>query len=419
MKKSVCLLLTLILLLSILGGCSSKKSGKSQSVKTLNMGIIYSDKDQGSVYKDIAKDYEKLNKDNIKVNIVTDYGDQDKIKASLTQTGAIDIIGMKRDALLDYSKQGVLHDLSTFVNDSGFTTKLYNISLAYGEYDGKNYGIGDLPMSMEWFYNPDLLSKYGLKEPANLDDLLKISKTIKSVGLIPVGLGAIDGFTVSSLFGMITASTTGSSELTNDFGSQMDTFKNINGMNSAFKIFGKLCGSAILTNSDEINYRQSVQDFVNGKSAFLPAGSFACSLINQIKPNGFNYKCLSSGIALSQNPISLYSVSGGQILTIAGNSKNTGEAEKFLKFLMSEDEQKKFTEKGYVSSLKSANSSQNEIGNNILNHIEASDMNSIMLMDNIDSTMLSSLEMVLKDELAGRVKPTDAWSKVLKSTYKQ
>lgn len=419
MKKKVFAIIMIFIILSVMGGCSAKNKGKSESIKTIKFGIMYPDKDQGSIYKDIAKDYEKLNNNNIKIDIITDYGDQDKIKTSLTQTGDMDIIGMKRTAVIDYAKQGLLLDISKLINDNDYNSKLYKIDLAYGEYNGKNYGIGDLPMSMEWFYNPNILEKYGINQPINLDDLLKTSKILKEKGIIPVGLGAIDGFTVSSLFGMITAGTTGSEDFTNAYGAQMNVFKSIKGVNTAFKIFGKLSGTAILTNSEEINYRQSVQDFVNGKSAFLPAGSWATALINQIKPNGFSYDCLSTNISLTDNPFSLYSASAGQVLTIAGNSKNAEEAEKFIKYIMSDESQKKFTQKGYKSALKSTNTSSNSVDSTILNHIEAADINSVMLMDNIDNIMLDSLTAVLKDELGGRIKAADAWSRVLKNTYKQ
>lgn len=419
MRKKGCLLIIVALILSTVGGCSLKKSGKEKPVTTLNMGIIYSDKAQGSIYKEIARDYQKINDDKVKVNIITDYGDQDKVKASLTSTGDMDLLGFKRDSFLEYSKQGYLRELTSALADNGLSSGLYPISLAYGEYLGKNYGIGDLPMVMEWFYNPKLLANYKLETPATLDDLLKDCKKLNQNGIIPIGLGAMDGFAVSSLFGMITANTSGAMEFSNAYGSKMDAYRTITGMNTAFKDFGKLCANGILSNSDEINYRQSVQDFVNGKSAFLPAGSFAKSLIDEIKPANFKYDVLPSAIAFSDQPVSLYSASAGQIIAIAGNSRNGEEAEKFLKFIFSGEEQKKFTDRGYISSLKKANSTNSGIEETILSHITSADQNSIMLLENLDSTMLGSMEVVLKDMLGNRIRSGDAWNRVLKNTYRQ
>jgi ABC-type glycerol-3-phosphate transport system substrate-binding protein len=421
MKKRLISIVIIAFLGTVLfTGCSGKeKTNKDdKSVKTIKFATFYSDKDQGEIYKNIATEFEKTNKD-IKVEIISDFGNQDKIKEALEAKGDIDILGLKRNQLIEYAKSGLLSDMSNVIDENELNKKLYEICLAYGNYNSKNYGIGDLPMSVEWFYNPDIFQRFKLKEPANLKELLALAKKVKSKKIIPIGLGAIDGFTISSLFGMITAQTTGVNELTANYGSDMTAFKKIPNISTAFNIFSKLSGTAILTNSDEVNYKQSVQDFVNGKTAILPVGSWATELIDQIKPTGFNYKVFSNNIVLTTNPKSLYSVSAGEVLTMPANSKNSKEAEKFIKFLYSDEAQNSFTEKGYISPLMSANSTENETKNLILKHIESADNNSIMLMDNLEPTMLESMTMVLKDVLQGRVKANEAWNRILKFTFKR
>jgi ABC-type glycerol-3-phosphate transport system substrate-binding protein len=417
---SIIMLALVGILLLLLSSCSGKdkSSTKDEATKTIKFATFYSDKDQGGIYKDIAKEYEKNNKD-IKVEVETDFGNEDKIKEAFGTKGDIDIIGIKRNQLIEYAKSGLLADITKVIDENELTKKLYKISLAYGNYNGKNYGIGDLPMSMEWFYNPDIFKRFNIKEPLNLQSLLTIAKKVNANKIIPIGLGAIDGFTINTLFGMITCQTTGVNELTSNYGSDMNAFKKIPNISTAFNIFSKLSGKAVLTNSDEVNYKQSVQDFVNGKTAILPAGSWAIELIDQTKPAGFNYKVFNENVLLTTNPKSLYSVSSGEVLTMPANSKNSKEAEKFLKFLFSDEVQKKFTEKGYVSALISANATENETKKLILKHIEAADNNSIMLMDNLEPTMLDSMTMVLKDELQGRVKPNEAWDRILKFTFQR
>lgn len=403
---------------SFLVGCSGKQKTNEAEVKTIKFATFYSDKDQGAIYKEIASDFQKTNKD-IKVEVETDYGNTDKIKEVFSSKGDIDIIGIKRNQLIEYAKSGLASDMATIIDENQFDKRLTPISLAYGNYNGKIYGIGDLPMSVEWFYNTDIFKENNFKEPTNLKELLAIAKKLKSKKIIPVGLGAIDGWTVATLFGMITSQTTGVAELTSNYGSDMEAFNKIPNINEAFNIFSKLSGSAILTNSDEINYRQSVQDFVNGKSAILPAGSWSVKLIDEIKPPGFNYKIFNDNVKFTSSPVSMYSESAGEVLTIPTNSKNSKESEKFIKYLFSEEAQKRFTDKGYVSALVSANSSEDETKKIILNHIASADNNSIMLMDNIEPAMLDSMIMVLKDELQGRVKPNEAWSRILKFTYQR
>lgn len=417
-KRVISIFMTIILISVLLGGCSSKtKVGTEQSIKTIKFATFYSDKDQGGIYKDIARDFEKTNKE-IKVEVVTDYGNEDKIKEAYSNKGNIDIIGIKRNQFMEYAKSGVISDISNMIDTNQYDKKLYKISLAYGNYNGKNYGIGDLPMSMEWFYNPKIFTNNHLTVPTNLKQLLLTAKKLKAKKLIPVGIGAIDGWTISTLFGMITAQTTGISEFTNNYGGDMTAFKKISNISKAFGVFSKLSGNAILTNSEEINYKQSVQDFINGKTAILPTGSWATELIDTTKSSDFNYSVLDN-LELTENPISQNSVTCGEVLTIPNNSKNSKEAEAFLKYLYSDEVQKKFVEKGYISSLISANSSENETKKLILKHIAAANDNSIMLMDNLESSMLESMTMVLKDVLQGRVKPNDAWDRTLKFTFQR
>ncbi len=417
MRKTINILLIGILVFSIgITGCSSSKNkGEKKSDKNaLKFATFYSGDEQGAVYKEIATAFEK--KEGIKVEVTTDYGD-DKIKEALSEKGGVDIIGLRRDQVIEYSKSGFITDLSDFIEEKGLSQKLYNISLAYGKYNGKSYGIGDMPITLEWFYNIDMLKKYDIQEPSNLDDLISISKKLKSKNIIPVEVGAMDGWTLGVLFGSITSQTVGISELTSSYGGDAKAFKDIPGMKEAFTIFGKLSSNSIPKNSIDINYRQSVDDFINGKVAFLPAISSAASLIEQIKPSGLNYKVLETPISFVEKPISKVSVSAGQVIALPSNSKKGKDAQKFLEFLFSEEAQKIITEKGYMSSLIAANNKEIKVKGQIASHLEMSNDNSIFLIDNLETKMVENTTKILQDILEGRLKGSEGWSRTLKLTF--
>lgn len=417
MRKTINILLIGILVFSIgITGCSSSKNkGEKKSDKNaLKFATFYSGDEQGAVYKEIATAFEK--KEGIKVEVTTDYGD-DKIKEALSEKGGVDIIGLRRDQVIEYSKSGFITDLSDFIEEKGLSQKLYNISLAYGKYNGKSYGIGDMPITLEWFYNIDMLKKYDIQEPSNLDDLISISKKLKSKNIIPVEVGAMDGWTLGVLFGSITSQTVGISELTSSYGGDAKAFKDIPGMKEAFTIFGKLSSNSIPKNSIDINYRQSVDDFINGKVAFLPAISSAASLIEQIKPSGLNYKVLETPISFVEKPISKVSVSAGQVIALPSNSKKGKDAQKFLEFLFSEEAQKIITEKGYMSSLIAANNKEIKVKGQIASHFEMSNDNSIFLIDNLETKMVENTIKILQDILEGRLKGSEGWSRTLKLTF--
>jgi raffinose/stachyose/melibiose transport system substrate-binding protein len=166
MKCKLVGLIIIIFSISLIGGCSSKPKKTEEAKKVIKFATFYSEKDKGGIYEEIAKDYEKLNK-NIKVEVTTDFSDESKIRKAITQKNEYDIIGIKRNQVIEFAKSGLIKDMSTTISENNFEKKLYKISLAYGSYNGKTYGIGDMPLSMEWFYNTDLFARNKLKEQRN------------------------------------------------------------------------------------------------------------------------------------------------------------------------------------------------------------------------------------------------------------
>jgi ABC-type glycerol-3-phosphate transport system substrate-binding protein len=420
MKRQLSLSLIGILIISlILSGCSDKKNTQGSDAKTtIKVATLYSEKDQGAAYKEIAKKFEESNPD-IKIEVMTDYSDETKIKETLSQKGDIDIIGIKRNQVIEFARSGLIADLSQIVEENQLEKKLYRISQGYGKYNGKIYGIGDMPMVIEWFYNADMFSRYGLKEPTNIKELTSVCSKLKSNNITPISIGAMDEWTLSMFFGMITAQTTGNAELTSNYGSDAQAYKNIPGIKDAFKIYENLVNSCIPKSNADINYRQSIDDFVKGKAAILPAGSWATQIIDEIKPSGFQYKTFEQGVNFVENPVTKYSASAGQVIVLSSKSKNAKEAQKFISYLFSEEAQKIFVDKGYISSLSAANSDESTIKRQILSHIEQTDDNSVMIMDNLEPKMAENLARVLQDMLEGRVKASEAWDRVLKITFKQ
>ncbi|MCX7903508.1 MAG: extracellular solute-binding protein [Caloramator sp.] len=417
MKRLISILLIFALLFGTTS-CNKKTKEGEEGKKTLKIALMYPEENIGGIYKEIIKEYEKQNPD-IKIEITLDLSDESKIKESLTKEDGYDIIGIKRNQLIEYAKTGLIMDLSDFVEKNDLKNKLYPINLSYGMFNGKNYGIGDLPITYEWFYNKSLFQKYGIKEPTNLKELIDISKKLNSKGIIPISIGAMDRWTLALLFGNITCQTTGIQSFTDNLGSDKKAFENIQGVGSAFNIFDRLAKNTLKKSSVDINFMQSVDDFLKGKAAILPAISITKELIESKKPSGFEYGIFESPILFVDNPIAKVSASGGQILTISSKSSNKEEAEKFLKFLFEQEAQKLFVEKGFISSLKTVNQIDTINKRIIISHIEMTNDNSGFLIDNLDMKMADAIGIVLSDMLEGRVRASEAWDRVLKISFQQ
>ena len=424
MRKLTYMVIALLSAAIILSGCSKPNNSKPNNSKPttsnadIKVAVFYEEDEQGKVYKKLANAYMDANPGS-KVEVIYGYSSSDEISQMLSGSGGIDVLGLTRSQLLEYSKSGYLTDISSLSKEMDYNNNLYPISISYGKYNGKLYGIGDMPMTMEWFYNKDIFDKYSLDEPKDLDDLKAICKTLKSKGVIPVSLGGMDGWTTNLLLGTITAQTAGASDLTSNYGSDRKAFSSIDGIDDSFKILGELFNSCIDKDCGKINYIQSVKDFVNGDAAILPALSTTKSTIDDMKSKGFSYGVFEDGITFTAKPEALYCASAGQVLTIPGNSSKQEDAKDFIKFVFSEEGQGCFTDQKYTASLKSVNNDKDDVKTAVLSHLEGTNDDSIMLYDNISHDMLVHSDEVLANVADGIVDVKNAWSKILSLTFNE
>lgn len=418
MRKIAYILAVLLTVSFLSSGCTKSKDNKSSDTSTadIKIAVFYNEDEQGKIYKSLAKAYMEANKGS-KVEVVYNYSDRDEISRTLSTDGKFDVIGLTRSQLIEYSKSGYLTDISSLSKEMDYENNLYPICLSYGSYNGKLYGIGDMPMTMEWFYNKDIFDKNGLSEPKDFNDLKTICKTLKSKGIVPVSLGGMDGWTTSLLLGAITAQAAGSSDLTSNYGSDKKAFSSIDGINESFNVLGEIFSSCIDDDCGKINYIQSIKDFVNGDAAILPALSTTKDTIDEMKSKNFSYGVFTDGVAFIDDAESKYSASAAQVLAIPKNSKKQDKAMEFIKFVFSEEGQKCFKDNKVIAPLKIVNKESNDTVKTILSHLEETNDDSIMFYDNISPDMVSNTDAVLANVADGIVDAKDAWDKILSRTF--
>lgn len=416
MKRIFALIISIMCLFAF-SSCSVFKKKEESKVK-IKFATFYSDKSEQKLvesYKKIIDEYKKKN-DKVEIEFITEFGDDNKIKESL-QNGEVDIIGLKRQQVIEYAKSGMLEDLTTFFTEKELDKKLYGASIGYGLYNDKIYGYNDMPLTMEFFYNVDLFKKHNLSEPKNLNELISVATKLKSKGITPIEVGALDNWTLALLFSQINAQTTGSIEATSKYNTDKNGYLTVKDINKSFDIYSQLFNKAISKGSFDINYRQSVDDFVKGKVAILPAGAWAYNLINEIKPANFNYSVFTEPLKFVEEPVSVIASAGGQTIVVPQKSSYKKETMAFLEYLLSDEAQKVFVEAGYISPLSSSNKNDNELQDKLLNHLNITDKNSVIFMDNLPTKMADTLTRVLLDVAEGRVKASEAWSRIIKLTF--
>lgn len=96
---------------------------------------------------------------------------------------ADDIYLIPAEDVLDFSSKGYIYDLS----DLECVDNLSNDALIQSTYDGKVFSI---PLSYTCFgfvWNMDMLRKYGLELPNNLEEFWTVCETLKQNGIVPYG----------------------------------------------------------------------------------------------------------------------------------------------------------------------------------------------------------------------------------------
>lgn len=425
MKKRFTCIAVLASVMLLISSCGNNKKVEDitpdNTAVTLTFSTFYEEGVQADAYKEIIKTFEATH-DNIKINLQSGAVEYDnKINSALSSGKGPDIIGLQRSRILEYAKQGKLKDITSWVESQGLKDKLYGVSTGYGKYNGKYYGIGDFPQSIEWFYNVDLFKKAGVEEPKNLDELISACSKLKRYVKSPIMIGAKDPWAVNTFFGIITSQTVDADSITKAFAdNDKSQFADLEGTNEAVDAVYKLLKAGAINNSlTNYDYAASIDAFVKGRTAILPMGSWSIEKIEKMKPKGFKYKAFDNPVLFSSNPNSEYAGTSVQVISINAKSKHQKEAMEFLSYLFSEEAQRIFADKNGISSLKSVNNQpKSDMHKQVLKHLELTNEKSILYIDSVSSKMMDSTGSRLLQLINGRLKKaTDVWELIVNESH--
>ena len=400
MRKFVVLTLVLTLLMSV------SSLAFAQDTVTLRVATYYTLQDRASGYPDVVELFEKENP-GIKIELTT--GSQSYNAALRPQFAAgdpPDIVGIQHTRFLDYVRRDLLEDITGFYNEAGFNKSLYGLSTGWVQFDDRIWGIADNPGTIEWFYNKDMFDDLGLAEPENLTELIEVSQAIRDAGFFAIGWGALDYWTNTAFLGMITAQTMGLDAINSSYDSgewQIEELK------EALEVIKTLVDAgAVDSVQTGIDYNGAISMFVNGQIGIMPTGGWTTSTFEATKSDDFNYGVFKNPVIFADEPLSPWSASGGQILSISSASKHKEEAKKFLEFLFSHETQMIVSEKGsLLSSLDSVNRvlSTDVVTQDILMHMEDTNEHSGMLIDYLPIAVMDSLGVSIQSMINGALTP--------------
>ena len=195
MKKLLCICVTLVICLSLLG---------TASAETLTMMLNSSASDsQTAGYKKIIDDFNANNEYGVTVE-ATFYSNSD-YKTALSTMMASDsepdiIFTWELGYLGNYVNGGKIVSLQSYLDaDEEWKSSFNGGVLDLLTYNGEVYGIPTQQCMGIMFYNKRIFEENGLSVPTTYDEFLNVCKTLKDNGITPISLAstASDAWLVS------------------------------------------------------------------------------------------------------------------------------------------------------------------------------------------------------------------------------
>lgn len=92
-----------------------------------------------------------------------------------------DIYIINAEDVMDFDQKGYWMDLS----DMDFVNQISDTALYQSTYDGKVFSLPLSCTGFGFFWNVDVLKKYNLEIPSNLEEFMKVCETLKANGIMP------------------------------------------------------------------------------------------------------------------------------------------------------------------------------------------------------------------------------------------
>ena len=226
--------------------------------------------------------------------------------------------------------------------------------LRLGEYDGKQYVLPYYVSVTGWWYDPGLFARQGLTPPNTFEELLEVGAKLKAKGLAPITFQGkypdymLEGFLVPWII------SAGGMQALDDCQALRDGAWNSSAVLTAAQMIAQLRDLGYFQKgATSMDHTQSQTEFVNGRAAMIPCGSWLYAEMKDKMPS-------TAKMAFLPVPVPARSIGDKTAVgiriepwMIPSGAKNPQRAVEFFKFLTSEENVKKFSEeKGALMALK-------------------------------------------------------------------
>lgn len=404
-KKPLIFLLIMVVIFNLFG-CNKKEEVSKN--KQINIYVDIKDKESLNIIKVLTDEYKKENS-KVKVNLNNAIGE--KIEEDISKGNEADVIFTSRNNMLKLGAKGLLSDMGSYYEANKLNDRYYTVVKAYGRFNDRYYGIAAMPYTIEVLYNKDAFDKLGLKVPTKIDDVKDtLKKLTVSSKKVPVVLTE-DIDINNGLFSIIANNMVTMRKLESIYNSGAESYKSLTDIQQAFDILAGLVKSgSINKNTFEIGNESTINKFVKGDIPIIITSSYYA---DNFKDS--NIKTIGEYSPDAAQKLSIPVIANG-ILSVPVNNKNGEEVSNFIKFVFSDETQKKLVEKGFVTGNKKANTKKEGIKANVIAHLENSTEDSIAFIYNIPEKLKNNISSKIDDILSGKHTKNE-WKEAVEEAY--
>lgn len=391
-NRFICIIV-IILLISISAlGCGKKEkenyeSDEKKQVLKIYMGL--EDKYSKESVDYLIKGFQDKS-ENLEIQVFEKSDLDDKLDKKINES-EIDIIFTNRNNMLELNKKGLISDFGDIYKENNLSEKGYEAVISYGKINNKYYGIGVLPESYELFYNYDKVKEMGIDiEEESLENIVKAmsNKDITIPFLKKKNVGYLDIIT------SIIMSKNLSVEKIEHLYEVDEDFTNMPEMKKVFDELKLLLNNGVLkeTTFQDIP-EEDIMDTIKNNTPIVIGSSKYLSIMESNK-----YKFVKNLKNNKKEDIrNLVDVRSVMCLpAICNNSEIQG---KLIEYMLSEETNKKLSDKGRITFFKEINEKSENINEFIENHIKKATQNDVIFTSNLNEKVRKDMNEVIHEIL--------------------
>lgn len=403
-------LIYIMIILLIIPCLSCQKKDKTNKEKNLNIYIDIKDKSALNIIKFLTDEYKKDNPDSkLKVNDVL--GGGNNIASDISKGTEADLILTSRNTMIELSEKGLISDMEQYYEKNKITEKFYSVMSAYGRINDKYYGLSILPYSFEVYYNSDALNKLGITNLSNIKDVLNTTKKLNNNNVrIPVVIP--EDLDINILLSSIVASNSIKITSLDSIYDNKNEYSKMKDMQGIFNTIYKVSvENTINKNLFELGNENSFTALENGNIPIVISTSYYYSKIKDTKVT------LIGDYTIVPEMKEKIPVIVNSVLCMPTNGKNSEEAGKFIKFVISDDTQQMLSKKGYITGNKKINEKSIGVPSIIAAHLSKADDNSIIFTSSMPYKLQGIISSKIDNILQGKYTGSE-WEDIINEAYK-